>query len=214
LLVSRYQIMAGNAMNEISRVRLAPLAALIFALLPIACSPGAAPQRPPLEGAKIGGPFTLTDQNGRTVTDAAFAGKYRIVYFGYTFCPDVCPVDMQTIGAALRTLETKDAAKAAKVVPIFITVDPARDTPPVLKQFVGAFHPRMVGLTGSPAAIAAVAKAYGAYYQKGEPSPGGGYLMQHSRVAYLMDPAGKPLALLPADKTPDAVVAELERWMP
>jgi len=202
--------MAGRAMNEIVRA----IALLLLALLPTACSaPVDAPSRPPLAGARIGGPFTLTDQDGRTVTDRSFAGKYRIVYFGYTFCPDVCPTDAQHIGAGLRLVEQADPAMAAKIVPIFITVDPARDTPAVLKVFTAAFHPRMVGLTGSPAAIAAAAKAYAVYYRKGDATPNGGYMVDHSSVAYLMDPEGKPLALLPVDQTPDAVATELKRWV-
>jgi protein SCO1/2 len=188
-------------------------AALLIAAMPVACSAPAAPARPPLEGATIGGPFTLTDQDGHQVSDTVFKGKYRIVYFGYTYCPDVCPVDVQNLGAGLRALEKSDPALGAKVVPIFISVDPERDTPPVLKQFVSAFHPRMVGLTGTPGAIAKVAKAFAIYYKKGDPAPGGGYLMDHARVAYLMDPEGKPLALLPQDGKPDAIAAELKRWV-
>jgi protein SCO1/2 len=196
-------------MKLIARV----LAALLIATLPVACSAPSTPARPPLEGARIGGPFTLTDQDGRQVTDAAFKGKYRIVYFGYTFCPDVCPVDVQNLGAGLRSLEQSDPVLGAKIVPIFISVDPERDTPAALKQFVSAFHPRMVGLTGSPEAIAGVAKEFAIYYKKGDPAPGGGYLMDHARVAYLMDPDGKPLALLPQDGTPQAIAAELKRWV-
>ena len=169
--------------------------------------------KPPLEGAHIGGPFTLIDQNGHQVTDRDFAGKYRIVYFGYTFCPDVCPVDAQNIGAALRLLEKSDPVIAAKIVPIFISVDPARDTPAVLKAFVSAFHPRMVGLTGSPAAIDAVAKEFVIYHRKGEVTPGGGYMVDHSRVAYLMDPQGKPIALLPQEQSGQAVADEVRRWV-
>jgi protein SCO1/2 len=202
--------MAGRAMNEIVRA----LAALLLALLPTACSaPADAPSRPPLQGARIGGAFTLVDQDGRTVTDRSFAGKYRIVYFGYTFCPDVCPTDAQHIGAGLRLVEQADPKLGAKIVPIFITVDPARDTPAVLKSFTAAFHPRMVGLTGSADAIAAAAKAYAVYYKKGEVTANGGYMMDHSSVAYLMDPDGKPLALLPVEQTPEAVATELKRWV-
>lgn len=182
-------------------------------LLLAACAPhAAAPPKPPLAGASIGGPFTLTDQNGRTVTDRDFAGKYRIVYFGYTFCPDVCPADMANVGGGLKLLEAEDPKLAAKIVPIFITVDPARDTPAVLKQFTAQFHPRMAGLTGSPQAIAKTAKEFAVYYQKGDPTPGGGYLVNHSRQTYLMDPNGKPLALLPADASPRAVADEIKRW--
>ena len=197
-------------MKQITRLA----AALLIAALPIACSGPAAPSAaPPLEGARIGGPFTLIDQNGARVTERNFAGKYRIMYFGYTFCPDVCPVDVQNIGAGLRAFEAEDAVAAAKVVPIFVSIDPDRDTSAVLKQFVASFHPRMVGLTGSPEEIAKVAKDYAIYYAKGATSPGGGYLMDHARIAYLMDPNGKPLALLPYDGTPQAFAAELKRWV-
>ena len=177
-----------------------------------ACTASAPPAKPPLEGARIGGPFTLTDQNGQTVTERNFAGKYRIMYFGYTFCPDVCPTDVQAIGAAVKKLESSDPALAAKIVPLFVTVDPARDTPAILKQFVSAFHPRMVGLTGTDAQIAQIKTEYAVYSSKGDASPGGGYLVNHSRQAYLMDPDGKPLALLPQEQGPDAVVTEIKRW--
>ncbi len=185
---------------------------LIPALALSACTASAPPAKPPLEGARIGGAFTLTDQNGKTVTEQAFAGKYRIMYFGYTFCPDVCPTDVQAIGAAVKKLEANDPALAAKIVPVFVTVDPARDTPAVLKQFVSAFHPRMVGLTGTDAQIAKIKTEYAVYSSKGDASPGGGYLVNHSRQAYLMDPDGKPLALLPQEQGPDAVVTEIKRW--
>ena len=188
--------------------------ALCLSLLLAAC--GGAPQpdqAPPLAGARIGGPFTLTDQNGRAFSDRDLAGRWRIMYFGYTYCPDVCPVDVQNIGAALKAFAKRDAARAAKVVPVFVSVDPERDTPPVLKQFVSAFHPAMVGMTGSPQAIAALAKAYGVYYARQKPAAGGGYLVDHTRQAYLMDQDGRPVALLSADKSADAVAAELERWV-
>jgi hypothetical protein len=119
----------------------------------------------------------------------------------------------QAIGAAVKKLETSDPALAAKIVPVFVTVDPARDTPAVLKQFVSAFHPRMVGLTGSDDQIARIKTEYAVYSSKGDPSPGGGYLVNHSRQAYLMDPDGKPIAMLPIDKGPDAVAAELAKWV-
>jgi protein SCO1/2 len=214
LRLCRYQIKTARTMNDLVRASTALFAALLLAAAPSACSRGGETrQPPPLAGAKIGGPFTLTDQDGHTVSDTRFAGKYRVMYFGYTFCPDVCPTDMQTLGAGLRAFEAKDATRAAKVVPVFVTVDPARDTPAVLKPFVAAFHPRMIGLTGTPAAIAAVAKEYAVFYEKQPPAPGGGYMVQHSRVAYLMDPAGKPVALIPVDKTPDDVAGELARWV-
>ena len=188
--------------------------AFLAALALAACSPSTpdTSATPPLAAARIGGPFTLTDQNGRQVSDRAFAGKYRVMYFGYTFCPDVCPTDMQTIGGAMRLLEASDPALAARIVPIFVTVDPTRDTPAVLKQFVTAFHPRIVGLTGSEQAIETVKTEFAIFSAKGEASPGGGYLVNHSRQAYLMDPAGKPLALLPQDKGPQALADDITRW--
>ncbi|WP_121072746.1 SCO family protein [Sphingomonas trueperi] len=175
-----------------------------------ACGTGSS-EAPPLAGARIGGPFTLTDQNGKTVSDADFVGKYRIVYFGYTYCPDVCPTDLTKIGAALRTLDKQAPRIAQKIVPLFISVDPERDTPAQLKQYVGNFHPRLVGLTGTPQAIAQVAKAYAIAYMK-EPTPSG-YLMGHTEVAYLMGPDGKPITSLPLEKDPQAIVAELEHWV-
>ncbi len=188
---------------------MAPLAAVAL----VACHPAVAPQqKAPLAGARIGGPFALIDQDGRPFTDRNLAGRYRIMYFGYTNCPDVCPIDMQNVGGAMRLLDRSDPALSARIVPVFATVDPARDTPAVLKQFVSAFYPRMVGLTGGSAAIATAAKEYAVYFQKGDASPGGGYLMNHSRQAYLMDPAGKPLALLPSDGSPQAVATEITRW--
>jgi protein SCO1 len=196
-------------MNESARRPLVFLIALLAALAPVGCS--RAP--PPLQGATMGGPFTLTDQNGRRVSDRDFAGKYRLVYFGYTFCPDVCPVDMQVIGAGLRRFEADEPARAARVQPIFVTVDPARDTPPVLRQFVAAFHPRLIGLTGSEAEIAAVAREYRVFYERGEPATGGGYMVNHSRMAVLYGPEGQPVAMIPHDQGPDGVAAELARWV-
>ncbi|WP_262408776.1 SCO family protein [Sphingomonas sp. JC676] len=171
------------------------------------------PQQPPLAGATIGGPFALTDQNGKTVRDTDFAGKYRIVYFGYTYCPDVCPTDMQKIGQAMRILDKSDPRTSDKIVPIFISVDPERDTPPVLKQFVANFHPRIIGLTGSPDAIAKVAKSYAVYFKKQPVSAGGGYMVDHLAIAFLMDPQGKPMVSLPIDKDGEAVAADLRRWV-
>lgn len=187
--------------------------ALALALVLAACGQPAAPAEPPLAGARIGGPFALVDQTGAARTDRDLAGRWRIMYFGYTYCPDVCPLDVQNIAAGLKAFERTDAARGARVVPVFVTVDPARDTPAVLRQFVAAFHPRMIGLTGPAPAIDAVAKAYGIYHAIGERQPGGGYLVDHSRQAYLMDPAGRPIALVPAEKSPEAVAETLAAWV-
>ena len=139
--------------------------------------------------ALIGGPFALTDQSGKRVTSADFAGRHLLVAFGYTFCPDVCPAELQVMSAALDKL----GSAGEGIVPIFITIDPARDTVDVLAQYMPNFHPRFVGLTGSPEEIAAVARAYRVYYAKAEgwQEAGEDYLMDHSTIIYLMGPGGK-----------------------
>ena len=193
--------------------------ALILALCSAACDrpagDAAAPEAastPPLAGAAIGGDFTLVDKAGKTVRYADFAGKYRIVYFGYTFCPDVCPLDVQRLMLGFAQFAKAEPALADDVQPIFVTVDPARDTPAVVGEFAAAFSPRLLGLTGTQRQVDAAAKAFKAFHGKGEALPGGGYLMDHSRIAYLMDRDGKPLAMLPVDQSPEAVAAELARW--
>jgi protein SCO1/2 len=150
-----------------------------------------------LAGASIGGPFTLTNQDGGITRDRDFAGRYRLIYFGYSFCPDVCPTDLALIGRGLKAFEAQDAAKGARVAPIFISIDPARDTPAVLKPFVAAFHPRLVGLTGTPDQISAVAKAYGVYARKVDGGDPENYLMDHSAMVYLFGPDGRAIAFLP-----------------
>ncbi|MGC6400106.1 SCO family protein [Sphingomonas sp. FW199] len=182
-----------------------------FALGLAACSQPS--QSPPLEGARIGGPFALTGADGRTVRDTDFAGKYRIVYFGYTYCPDVCPVDMANIGQGVKLLAKADPDAAARVVPIFISIDPARDTPEVVGKFAANFGDSVVGLTGTPEQIAAVAKSYAAIYSKEGDPKAKDYLMSHTNIAYLMGPDGKPIALLPAEQSGQAVADELGKWV-
>ena len=151
--------------------------------------------------ALIGGPFHLVDQNGQPRSDADFRGQYLLVFFGYTNCPDVCPTTLQTITTAMDKL----GSDAAKVTPIFITVDPDRDTADVLKAYASNFHPRLVALTGSAAEIAAAAKAYRIYYAKvGE---GADYSMDHSSIVYLMGPDGKYLGHFGMDATADDIAA-------
>jgi len=203
--------MAKHTMNKDFRIAAALLCAPLM-LLPTACHQPA--ETPPLAGARIGGPFNLIDQDGRRFDSRQLAGRYPVIYFGYTFCPDVCPTDMQNLGKGMRALEKSDPDKAAKVQPIFISIDPARDTPAVLKQYVAAFYPRLIGLTGSEAEIAAVAKEYVAPYQKVPAAPGAtGYLMQHSSIAILFGPDGGPIAMVPVDANADAVAATLRKWV-
>lgn len=151
--------------------------------------PGGAPRVVATGKADIGGPFSLVDHNGRAVTDADFRGKHMLVFFGFTHCPDVCPLELQTVGRAMDLL----GEKAEALVPVFISVDPARDTPEQLKGYVPAFHPRMVGLTGSPEQVAAAAKAYRVYYRKAPgTAPGAAdYQVDHTAFTYLMGPDGE-----------------------
>jgi protein SCO1/2 len=198
--------------------------ALSAALFLAACDEG--PAQPPLSaaplaGAAIGGDFTLTDQDGKKRTWQEFNGQYRIVYFGYTNCPDICTPDMQNLMAGLKAFEQASPRLADKIQPIFITVDPKRDTPDILKQFVSAFHPRAIGLTGSEVEIAAAAKKFAVFFQRQEGSAPDAYLMSHSQTPYLMGPDGKPLAIMPADQpntdtnegAPKLVEAELAKWV-
>jgi protein SCO1/2 len=147
------------------------------------------PQGPIGSGtALVGGPFTLTNQDGKRVTDQDFRGKYMLIFFGYTYCPDVCPSELQVMSAALDQM----GPEADKIQPIFITIDPARDTPDTLKIYVSNFSPRMVGLTGSGEDIAAVAKAYRIYYAKANGQENQkDYLMDHTTNLSLMGPDGK-----------------------
>ena len=199
-------------MNETAIFRLFSVLALFAALLLAACSPPGG-EAPPLQGSSIGGPFTLTNQDGERVSDGDFAGKYRLVYFGFTYCPDVCPVDLQVIGQGLRQFEESDPEAAAKVQPIFISVDPERDTPAVLKEFVRVFHPRLIGLTGSPEEIKAIVERYGAYSKKMGEEGAKDYLVDHSRYVLLFGPEGEPIAIVPHDQGPDGVARELDRWV-
>jgi protein SCO1/2 len=186
------------------------LAAILLSLMLVGCAPGESAQLTgtDLKGAAIGGSFTLTDKDGKTVRWEDFDGRYRIVYFGFTFCPDACPTDMRSLMQGFARFEKEHPERAAKVQPIFITIDPARDTPKQVGEFAAAFHPRLIGLTGSQAEVDRAAKAFKAYYARGADMPGG-YNMDHSRIAYLMDPAGRPIEGLPVEQSPDAVAADL-----
>jgi protein SCO1/2 len=161
-------------------------------------------------GPAVGGPFTLENSSGQTVTDRTFRGKYMLVYFGYTYCPDVCPTTLNAVADALDRLGTK----ADALQPIFITVDPERDTPSVMKQYTAAFTPRLIGLTGSVAQIADVAKEYHVYYAKHRTGPGpNDYSMDHSSILYLMGPDGRFIAPLRADESGAEIAKELSKLM-
>ena len=193
--------------RRVAPVLLAALAA-VLAVVALAIWTFGTPA-PVQEAAAIGGPFTLTDGAGKTVTDQTFRGKYMLVYFGYTFCPDVCPTTLNDVAQAIDKL----GAAADKLQPLFITVDPARDTPQVVGQYAAAFSPRLTGLTGSAAQIATVAKEYRVYYapHKTGPNPGD-YTMDHSSILYVMDPSGHFAGVIRADEGADALAADLKKY--
>ena len=161
-----------------------------------------------LLASAIGGPFRLVDQNGKTVTDADLKGKWSLVYFGYTHCPDACPTALNDIAIALDQLGPKREAVRA----VFITVDPERDTPEVLKEYVTSFDAPILALSGSPDEIARAAKAYRVYYAK-HPEPGGDYSMDHSSVIYVMDPEGRFTASFTHQSTPEEIAERLKKLL-
>ncbi|MEM7781375.1 MAG: SCO family protein [Pseudomonadota bacterium] len=171
------------------------------------------PVEPPLAGAKIGGEFELSNTSGETVRWSDFEGRYRIVYFGFTYCPDICPTDMQRTIQGLEQFGASEPELAAKVQPIFISVDPERDTPEVMDQFTNAFSPDLIGLIGTPNQIADAASKFVASYTKVEGSSDDNYLVDHTRTVLLFGPSGEPLAILPSDLGADAVTQELARWV-
>ena len=156
----------------------------------------------------VGGPFTLTDSSGHKHSDSEFRGKLMIVYFGYTFCPDVCPADLMAITQALDEL----GPAASGIQPVFITVDPERDTQDVLKDYLSSFDPHVVGLTGDLPSITKVAKEYRAYFKK-VPLDGGGYTMDHTAITYLMDREGRFVSPFNLKRTPEAAAADLRRQL-
>jgi cytochrome oxidase Cu insertion factor (SCO1/SenC/PrrC family) len=156
----------------------------------------------------VGGPFTLTDQAGEKRSDSDFRGKLMIVYFGYTFCPDVCPADLMAITQALDAL----GSAAEGIQPIFITIDPERDTK-VLGEYLGAFHRSFIGLTGTPQEIRAVANAYKAFYAKLPPSPGGDYAVDHTGIIYRMGRDGEYLGFMPPQTGPEKLTEILRKQL-
>ncbi len=159
-------------------------------------------------GSAIGGPFDLVDQNGKPVASADLKGKWLLVYFGYTHCPDACPTALNDMALALDAL----GPKRGEVRPVFITVDPERDTPAVLKDYVAAFDAPILALTGTPEQVARAAKGYRVYYAK-HPEPDGGYSMDHSSVIYVMDPKGRFTASFTHQSTPEDIAERLKKLL-
>lgn len=158
--------------------------------------------------ADIGGPFALTDQNGALRTDKEFRGRYMLIYFGYSHCPDVCPLSLGVMADAVERL----GDKVGRVAPIFITVDPARDTPSILKQYLAVFSPRLIGLTGSAKDIATVVHEYHVYSRR-HPLGGGNYSFDHSNIIYLMGPSGQFVADYDDSLGPDGLAAALKKYL-
>ena len=160
--------------------------------------------------ALIGGPFTLTDHTGKRVTDQDFRGRTTLVLFGFTFCPDICPSALQVMSAALDRL----GPKADRFVPILVTVDPERDTPMQLASYVQSFHPRLVGLTGTPAEIDAVVKAYRVYVRKvADPKSTAGYSIDHTSLIYVMGPDGAYVTHFAHTTNADAMAERLAKLL-
>jgi len=156
---------------------------------------------------KIGGPFELTNQYGEKVTEGDFLGRYMLIFFGYTYCPDVCPTTLTTISTALDLL----GDKAGSVTPVFVSVDSDRDTPEYLKDYLTHFHPAFQGLTGTKDQIKKIAKAYGVYYAKVQEGDGNAddYLMDHTAITFLMGPDGKYVTHFGHDIEADAMAERL-----
>jgi protein SCO1/2 len=156
--------------------------------------------------SSVGGPFTLTDQNGNTVTDAQFRGEPFLVFFGYTNCPDICPATLYEMSEVLKRL----GPDANRTAALFVTVDPERDTPEKLKQYVSSFHPRVFGLTGTPEQIEAVKREYRVFAKK-VPLKDGDYTMDHTAVVFLMDKEGRFVAPFNLERSADEAAADLRK---
>jgi protein SCO1/2 len=156
----------------------------------------------------MNGAFRLVDQTGRPVSDRDLLGRPTVVFFGYTYCPDVCPTTLTDMTAWLKAL----GPDADRLNMVYVTIDPERDTPARLKQYLTAFDPRIRGLTGSPAAVAQAARAFKVYYQK-VPTEGGDYSMDHSTLIYFMDARGHAAALMPYGFPRDRMVAALRKLL-
>ena len=165
----------------------------------------------PQEGRPaVGGPFELIDGDGRTVTERDFHGRHMLVYFGFTFCPDVCPTTLFSASAALEEI---GPALASKVRLVFVSIDPERDTPEVVKDYAAHFHPGTVGLTGTPEQVATAARAFRIYYRKAAPEEDGSYLVDHSSILFLMDGEGRYVTHFGHEATADDMAAALKRLL-
>ena len=186
--------------GELRRGRDGALGCLLVALAP-----------PSAAAVSIGGPFELVDQHGVTRTAEDFRDRYMLIYFGFTHCPDSCPTALLKITHALEGLAEHDVAKAERVVPIFVSVDPERDTPAVLRSYAAHFHPRLVALTGTQKELERLGRAYGVFFAKVPTGPPGEYLIDHTGFVYLIGPDGRYVEHFESDASADDLVAALQR---
>jgi len=163
----------------------------------------------PVAGLKLGGPFSLTDHTGQAVTEKTYDGQYKFIYFGFTYCPAICPTELQKVSRVMSALEKNEPDVAAKIAPLFITIDPERDTVPVMKDYVSLFHPRLVGLTGTQPQIDFVSKAYRIFARKVEDPAQNDYTMDHSSYLYLMTPENSLAAIYRMDDSADYVYEDI-----
>lgn len=198
--------------------RLSVLASLAVVLSLAACDNPDTGFEPPADApfynSALTGEYELVNGEGQPVRSSDFAGDYQLIYFGYTYCPNVCPFDVQRMMRGYDLFAEKHPERAAKLQPIFVTVDPERDTPAVVTEFANAFSPKLLGLTGSMEQIEAVAENFFFTFSKIDPVvEGGEYDVQHPSIGYLVDPDGNPMAPIPVMESAEAVATELEKWV-
>lgn len=182
------------------------LGAVVIVAAALALLPGNTPQV--AKASAVGGPFELVDQDGQTVTNETFAGEPMLIFFGFTHCPDVCPTALFEMSQVFEAL----GPDARKINGLFVTVDPERDTPEVMKSYIGSFHPSIQGLSGTPEQVAAALKAYRVYAKK-VPTQGGEYTMDHTAIVYLMGKDGEFIAPFNLKRAPEAAADELRRYL-
>lgn len=193
------------------------VSAALVALSLTACDPSA--NQPPVEdaplyGSALSGEFALIDSAGEPVSNTDFAGRYQLIYFGYAYCPNVCPFDVQRMMRGYDLYAEEHPDLAAEVQPIFITVDPERDTPERVGEFASAFSDDLIGLTGTQEQVDAAAESFFFTVQRIPPiEPDGDYDIQHPSIGYLVDREGEPMALIPVEQSAEAVAAELAKWV-
>lgn len=159
---------------------------------------------------EFAGPFTVVDQDGKTITEKDYAGQYKLIYFGFTFCPAICPTELSKMTTALKALSP---AEAEKIQPLFVTVDPERDTPKVMKTYISMFHPKLIGLTGTPEQIKDMLKTYKIYAAKVEDPALSEYTMDHSSFVYFIAPDGRLLHIFKMPDTAAEMQQTIQAWL-